>query len=292
MKRTLYLTVALLAALFVATDAQAQKFPERRLVRKGNRSYERLDYNKAAERYQQAIGVCDSCYEATFNLGDALYKQKEYDEAGKIFSALAADSTRSDLDRAQSYYNLGNTLFQQKRYQEALAAFKKSLRLNPADLETKYNYAYTKKFIEDQQQQGGGGGNDQNQNQNQQNDQNQGGGNDQQNDQNKDQNGEGENDKDQNNDQNKDQNDNKGDRDNDQQNDQNDQNKDQNGEGEDQQNDGQNDPREGEGGEQPSGLSQNDAERMLDAIQGEEDKTRDKVNAKVGRGVVKSGKNW
>lgn len=314
MKRTLYLTVALLAALFVATDAQAQKFPERRLVRKGNRSYERLDYNKAAERYQQAIGVCDSCYEATFNLGDALYKQKEYDEAGKIFSALAADSTRSDLDRAQSYYNLGNTLFQQKRYQEALSAFKKSLRLNPADLETKYNYAYTKKFIEDQQQQGGGGGNDQNQNQNQQNDQNQGGGNDQQNDQqnnqndqnndqnqndqNKDQNGEGENDKDQNNDQNKDQNkdqnDNKGDRNNDQQNDQNqnDQNDDQNGEGEDQQNDGQNDPREGEGGEQPSGLSQNDAERMLDAIQGEEDKTRDKVNAKVGRGVVKSGKNW
>lgn len=315
MKRTLYLTVALLAALFVAPDAQAQKFPERRLVRKGNRSYERLDYNKAAERYQQAIGVCDSCYEATFNLGDALYKQKEYDEAGKIFGALAADSTRSDLDRAQSYYNLGNTLFQQKRYQEALAAFKKSLRLNPADLETKYNYAYTKKFIEDQQQQGGGGGNDQNQNQNQQNDQNQGGGNDQQNDQqnnqndqnndqnqndqNKDQNGEGENDKDQNNDQNKDQNDNKGDRNNDQQNDQNnqnpnDQNDDQNGEGEDQQNDGQNDPREGEGegGEQPSGLSQNDAERMLDAIQGEEDKTRDTVNAKVGRGVVKSGKNW
>ncbi len=292
MKRTLYLTVTFLVALFVATDAQAQKFPERRLVRKGNRSYERLDYNKAAERYQQAIGVCDSCYEATFNLGDALYKQKEYDEAGKIFSALAADSTRSDLDRAQSYYNLGNTLFQQKRYQEALSAFKKSLRLNPADLETKYNYAYTKKYIEDQQQQGGGGGNDQNQNQNQQNDQNQGGGNDQQNDQqnnqndqnndqnqndqNKDQNGEGEND------QNKDKSDDK--------NNEGDQNKDQNNG----QNDDQNDPREGEGegGEQPSGLSQNDAERMLDAIQGEEDKTRDKVNAKVGRGVVKSGKNW
>lgn len=300
MKRTLYLTVALLAALFVATDAQAQKFPERRLVRKGNRSYERLDYNKAAERYQQAIGVCDSCYEATFNLGDALYKQKEYDEAGKIFSALAADSTRSDLDRAQSYYNLGNTLFQQKRYQEALSAFKKSLRLNPADLETKYNYAYTKKFIEDQQQQGGGGGNDQQNDQNKdQNDQNQ-------NDQNKNQNGDGQNDQnkdksdDKNNegDQNKDQNNDKNNDPNDEQNDQNDQNDDQNGDGnEDQnngQNDDQNDPREGEGegGEQPSGLSQNDAERMLDAIQGEEDKTRDKVNAKVGRGVVKSGKNW
>ncbi|MBQ5595537.1 MAG: hypothetical protein IIU75_00530, partial [Rikenellaceae bacterium] len=55
---------------------------------------------------------------------------------------------------------------------------------------------------------------------------------------------------------------------------------------------GDQEPQQGDGEPQPSGLSQNDAERMLDAIQGEEDKTRDKVNAKVGQGVVRSGKNW
>lgn len=318
MKRTLYLIVTLLVALVFSLPAQAQKWPERRQVRRGNRAYERLDYDRAEARYRQAQELSDSCFEAKFNLGDALYKQQRYDEAEKIFAALAADSTRSDLDRAHSFYNLGNSLFQQKKYQEALSAFKRSLRLNPADLETKYNYAYTKKYIDDNQQ-GGGGGGDNNQNQNNQNqDQNQPGGG---NDQNKDQNQNNENNNDQNND-NSDQN--QGDQDrngdgknDDQQNDQQDKN-DQQGEGEndpnkgdqnDQQGEGENDPNEGdqngendpnqnpnegngEGEPQPSGLSQNDAERMLDAIQGEEDKTRDKVNAKVGHGVVRSGKNW
>ena len=305
----------LIAALALAIPAQAQKWPERSRVRRGNRAYERLDYGRAEERYQQALELCDTCFEAKFNLGDALYKQQRYDEAEKIFTALAADSTRSDLDRAHSFYNLGNSLFQQKKYQEALSAFKRSLRLNPADLETKYNYAYTKKYIEDNQQ-GGGGGGDNNQSQNNQNqDQNQQGDgqNDQQNDQNQDQNQQG------NDDQNKDQNqDNENNNDQKDQNsdnkedqsdqNQNDQDRDGDGENDDQQGDndrdqqGNDDPNEGDqdpneqgGGQnepQPSGLSQNDAERMLDAIQGEEDKTRDKVNAKVGQGVVRSGKNW
>ena len=279
MKRIVYLIFTLAVTLFVATDAQAQKWPERSRVRRGNRAYERLDYDRAEERYREAQQLSDTCFEATFNLGDALYKQQRFDEAEKVFTALAADSTRNDLDRAHSYYNLGNSLFQQKKYQEALAAYKRSLRLNPADLETKYNYAYTKKYIEDNQQGGGGGGGNNNQNQNQ-NDQNQQGGgqNDQQNDQNQDQQnqdqqGDGDQNKDQNNDQNKDKN-----QDNQNNNDQKDQNSDQN--------------KDDHGEPQPSGLSQNDAERMLDAIQGEEDKTRDKVNAKVGQGVVRSGKNW
>lgn len=294
-------------ALVVATEAQAQKWPERSRVRRGNRAYERLDYDRAEERYREAIELSDTCFEAKFNMGDALYKQQRFDEAEKLFTALAADSTRSNLERAHSYYNLGNSLFQQKKYQEALAAYKRSLRLNPDDLETKYNYAYTKKYIDDNQQ-GGGGGGDNNQNQNDQNqDQNQQGGGNDQNDQNKDQNND-QNDQNQqgDGDQNKDQNDQNDDQNNDQQNDQNkDQNDDQNG-GQDEQNgdqnedqgddqgEGSNDNEQPNGGEQPqpSGLSQNDAERMLDAIQGEEDKTRDKVNAKIGHGVVKSGKNW
>ncbi len=308
MKRIVYLIFTLAVTLFVATDAQAQKWPERSRVRRGNRAYERLDYDRAEERYREAQQLSDTCFEATFNLGDALYKQQRFDEAEKVFTALAADSTCNDLDRAHSYYNLGNSLFQQKKYQEALAAYKRSLRLNPADLETKYNYAYTKKYIEDNQQGGGGGGgNNNNQNQNQ-NDQNQQGGgqNDQQNDQNKDQQNDQQNqdqqgDGDQNKDQNQDQNNDKN-QDNQNNNDQKDQNSDQNkddqqGEnepqnGENDPQDSEGDPQQGDGEPQPSGLSQNDAERMLDAIQGEEDKTRDKVNAKVGQGVVRSGKNW
>ena len=307
MKRIVYLIFTVAVTLFVTTEAQAQKWPERSRVRRGNRAYERLDYDRAEERYREAQQLSDTCFEATFNLGDALYKQQRFDEAEKVFTALAADSTRNNLDRAHSYYNLGNSLFQQKKYQEALAAYKRSLRLNPADLETKYNYAYTKKYIEDNQQGGGGGGGNNNQNQNQNDQKQQGGGQndqnkDQQNDQqNQDQQGDGDQNKDQNQDQNNDQQ-NDQNQDNQNNNDQKDQNSDQNKDDQQRENDpqnGENDPQDGEGdpqqgdGEpQPSGLSQNDAERMLDAIQGEEDKTRDKVNAKVGQGVVRSGQNW
>lgn len=307
MKRIVYLTFTLAVTLFVTTDAQAQKWPERSRVRRGNRAYERLDYDRAEERYREAQQLSDTCFEAQFNLGDALYKQQRFDEAEKVFAALAADSTRSALDRAHSYYNLGNSLFQQKKYQEALSAFKRSLRLNPADLETKYNYAYTKKYIEDNNQGGGGGNNNQNQQNQDQNQNQQGGGqNDQQNDQNKDQNQDNQNNNDQNDqndkgDNSQDKNDpNKGD---DPQNDDKNEGENDDQQGENDPQDGQNDPNEGDqqgdqepqqgdGEPQPSGLSQNDAERMLDAIQGEEDKTRDKVNAKVGQGVVRSGKNW
>ncbi len=262
-----YLLLALAAV--IPLGVCAQKYPERSQVRKGNRLYERLRYDDAIKRYSRATELSDSCYEAKFNLGDALYKAKEYDKAGEVFGALAADSLRSDKDRAQALYNLGNTLFQQKKYQEALNAFKQSLRLNPDDREAKYNYAYTKKFVEDNNNGGGGGGGDQNQNN--QNDQN-----------------DNKNDNNQGDDPDKDKNsDNKNDdgKDDDQNND---------GKGDNQDGDGDRDrqPQNGDSQPEPSGISEQDAERMLDAIQGEEDKTRDKMNEKIGGGVVKSRKNW
>lgn len=290
-----YLLLALAAV--IPLGVCAQKYPERSQVRKGNRLYERLRYDDAIKRYSHAMELSDSCYEAKFNLGDALYKAKEYDKAGEVFGALAADSLHSEKDRAQAFYNLGNTLFQQKKYQEALNAFKQSLRLNPDDREAKYNYAYTKKFVEDNNNGGGGGGGDQNQNnQNNQNDpNNQNGGQNQQNgDDKQDQNNKGDNQNDQN-----DKN-NQGDE---PDKDKNSDNKNDDGKGDDQNDDGKGDNQDGDGDRdrqpqngdsqpEPSGISEQDAERMLDAIQGEEDKTRDKMNEKIGGGVVKSRKNW
>ena len=102
----------------------------------------------------------------------------------------AADSLRTDEERAMAFYNLGNAQFKQQKLKEALQSYKNSLLLNPLDMEAKYNYAYTKKLLEDQQQDGGGGNDNQDQNQDQNQNQNQDqqqGGNDQKQDQNKDQ---------------------------------------------------------------------------------------------------------
>ena len=249
--------VILLAALLAAVSALGQQMPERREVRKGNRLYNKGEYQQSIERYGRALMLDPASFEATYNLGNALSKAEMYDKAEQMQNRAAADTLRSDTERAEAYYNLGNTQFRQKKYREALESYKRSLLLNPDDREAKYNYAYTKHLLDDEQKNGGGGGGDQNQ-------------------QNKDQqNQQGQNNQDQQ-DQNKDQGQ-----------DNQDQNKDQ-GQGQPDGKDGE----QGEGQLRPEDISPQEQEQMLDAIQAQEDRTQEKLKEKRRAMVVRSGKNW
>ena len=73
----------------------------------------------------------------------------------------------------RAFYNLGNAQFKQQKYKEALESYKQSLRLNPADQQAKYNYAYTKRLLDDNKDGGGGGDDDKNQDKDQNQDQQQ-----------------------------------------------------------------------------------------------------------------------
>ncbi len=257
--------VILLAALLAAVSALGQQMPERREVRKGNRLYNKGEYQQSIDRYGRALMLDPASFEATYNLGNALSKAEMYDKAEQMQNRAAADTLRSDTERAEAYYNLGNTQFRQKKYREALESYKRSLLLNPDDREAKYNYAYTKHLLDDEQKNGGGGGGDQNQqNKDQQNQQGQNNQNQQGQDQNKDQNK-------------------------DQGQDNQDQNKDQ-GQGQPDGKDGE--QGEGEGQPRPEGISPQEQEQMLDAIQAQEDRTQEKLKEKRRAMVVRSGKNW
>lgn len=258
----------LLVMLFVATGAAAQRMPERAQVRKGTREYHKGNYEEAIKRYGTALTLAPGQFEATYDLGNALYKAEMYDRAEQTMMQAAADTLRSDAERAEAWYNLGNARFKQQKYQEALESYRQSLRLNPDDMEAKYNYAYTKRLL-DKDNQGGGGGNDQ-QNQDQQNRQNQNQQGQQDQDKNQDQ-------QDQNQDQNRDQ--------------------DKDGQQDSQQGDGQQDPQQdpqqGEGDGQPveSGISEQEQQQILDAIQAQEDRTQEKLKEKQSV-VVRGRKNW
>ena len=261
----MYKLLYIILFLFAAAGAQAQQLPERSLVRKGNRQYNKGNYEQSAGRYEQALQAAPGQFEAIYNLGNALYKAERFDRAEQTMQQAAADSLRADTECAEAFYNLGNAQFKQQKYQEALESYKQSLRLNPSDMEAKYNYAYTKRLLDQNKNGGGGGGNDQK---------------DQDKDQNKNQNqnGQGQ--------QNPDQ---KGDQ------------KDQKGDPKDQQDDQKQDPQDGKGdkgdkGDQqgqptPSGISPQEQQQMLDAIQAQEDKTQEKLKEKQGV-VVRGKKNW
>ena len=82
----------LLVLALLAVDAAAQQYPERRQVRKGNRAYEKGNYQDAAGRYMRALSADPSSFEAQYNLGNALHRQEMYDQAAQVQQQAAADS--------------------------------------------------------------------------------------------------------------------------------------------------------------------------------------------------------
>ena len=71
-------------------SASAQKYPERSLVRKGNRDFAKERYDRSIERYTQALEAAPENFEAAYNLGGALYRTEKYEEAAKTLERIAA----------------------------------------------------------------------------------------------------------------------------------------------------------------------------------------------------------
>lgn len=264
---------AFMVLLFLPLSLMGQQ--ERKYIRKGNRLYEKGNYAGSETQYHRAEGIDEPVPDASFNVGDALYKQGKYQEAAGNFSE-SADASKEPGKQAEALYNLGNALLKDNKFSEAIEAYKKSLLISPDNIQAKYNLAYAQDQLKKQQEQ---------QKQDQENK-------DQKQDQDqKDQNKDKQKQDQDKNDQNKDQQQNNQDKDNqgqDQQDQQNQQNR-QNQQGQDQGQNGQND---GDGQSQPS-MSKQDAERLLDALSANEKEVQEKVNRnKMSQAKVRVVKNW
>ncbi len=246
-----------LALSVVVLSASAQNLPERGELRRGNDSYLDGDYATAAEHYSRSMALSPESFEPRFNLGSALIRNQKTEEAQKLLKSLATDSLRSDRDRSNAYYNIGNSQFMQQKLEEALESYKDAIRLDPNDMEAKYNYIYTKALLEQQEQ-------NQDQNEDKQ-------------DQDQDKQESGEDNQDQNQDQQE------GDQEQDQNQDQQDGDQEQN-----------QDEQPQDQGEQPQDgeISDQVQQQMLDAIQAQEDKTQDELEKRARGAVMQSPKNW
>ena len=161
--RILTIVFTLLATIFCG-EALAQRMPERHLVRKGNRQYERAKYDESIDNYSRALQKDPNCFEAKFNTANVQMQKELYEKAEQTLRKLAQDSTRTELERGDVSYNLGNALFAQQKLEEALDCYRNAMRMNPDDVDAKHNYALTKLLLQQQQDQ-------QQQNQNNQNNQ-------------------------------------------------------------------------------------------------------------------------
>ena len=125
---------------------------ERRITRKANTQYETGNFVNAEINYKKAIEKNADLLEAEFNLGDALVKQERFEEALESFEKVSS-TTNNTILKANALHNKGNVLLSQQDLEGALESYKDALRINPKDNETRYNYAYVKKQLEQQQEQ-------------------------------------------------------------------------------------------------------------------------------------------
>jgi Ca-activated chloride channel family protein len=125
---------------------------DKKFIRQGNSEYKDKKYSESELAYRKAIDKNKLSTDAGFNLGDALYRQNKYEEAGKQFlenSEAVTDNTK----KSAGFYNMGNSLLNNNKVEESIQAYKNSLKLNPGDKQAKYNLAYAQDLLKKQQQQ-------------------------------------------------------------------------------------------------------------------------------------------
>ena len=130
--------VAALFLLIFSLTAMAQT--DRDYIRRGNRLMRDSVYDKAQVEYQKAIEKDNTNPISHFNLGNALLYQNKAEDAMKEYETAARlekDKTRL----AQIYHNMGVVLQSAKQFDKAEACYRNSLRNDPTNDETRYNYA-------------------------------------------------------------------------------------------------------------------------------------------------------
>ena len=155
-------------ALLVCSVMDAQV--DRREVRSGNRQFKKGNWQGSEIEYRKALVKDTASFAASYNLANSLYRQDNFEEAGKALDKVK-EAASANVSAADYFYNLGNVAVQKKDWKGAVDAYKQSLLLRPDDMDAKENYAYAKLMLKNDG--GGGGGGNDNQDQNQDQDQNQ-----------------------------------------------------------------------------------------------------------------------
>ncbi len=271
------LVIVLLTSL--ATYAQENEKEKANAVKasteltwEANQQLAENDFVGGEADYRRAIAKSGENAIAPYNLGTAYYDKESYGEAFGRFKE-AGELATEKMEKHKAYHNMGNVFMKKKEYDKAVEAYKEALRNNPTDEETRYNLALAKEMLEKQQNE-------------QKNDDKKEDKKDQK-EENKDKDNKEENKGDQQKDENK------------EEGDEGDQQKEDNKEGEgDEKQEKDQQPQQGDKPEErpqprPNQLSPQQIKNLLEAMQNEEKKVQEKLDARKVKGEkVKNEKDW
>lgn len=126
--------------------------------RRGNEFYSQQQYQLAIEAYDRGLAsLSDEAprllrYGLLNNLGAALLQAGDAQAAGEAF-ARALNEAPAPADVARTSYNAGNASFATEDLESALEHYRHSLLTDPNNEDAKFNYEFVKRRLQQQQEQ-------------------------------------------------------------------------------------------------------------------------------------------
>ncbi len=108
------------------------------------------DFVAAEMEYRKALSNQSDNIAGIYNLGNSYYENGNFEEALFRHQQTAKLATSKDA-KHKAFHNMGNILMKNKKCKEAVEAYKSALRNNPSDDETRYNLALAKECAKQQE---------------------------------------------------------------------------------------------------------------------------------------------
>ena len=139
-----------LILVFSLLPAVLQGETNRKKVKEANRLYQEEKYDQALTKYQDALLSQPANQRIQFNVANTLYWKKKYEEALQEYQKVMG-TEELELEQ-QSFFNLGNTLYRAGKLPESILAYQQALKLDPGDMDAKYNLEFVRRKLKDNAQ--------------------------------------------------------------------------------------------------------------------------------------------
>ncbi|WP_281846292.1 aerotolerance regulator BatC [Olleya namhaensis] len=156
MKNLLTYILLLLSITVVAQDkteekaALKQKLKAQSFVAEANDLAANDAFVEAEMEYRKALSIKPTQVAGAYNLGHQYIKKGNFEEA-LYRNQQAAKNATSKQEKHNAFHNMGNILMEEKKCKEAVEAYKSALRSDPSDDETRYNFALAKACAKQQE---------------------------------------------------------------------------------------------------------------------------------------------
>ena len=125
-------------SLFMMNAAVAYSQQRNSYVISGNRFYKEKKFDKALPEYQKAKEMNGRDAVTSYNLGNAYFRNTNFDDAIKSFEQSIHNGTEDGLKQS-GYYNKGVSLSKQSKLEESIEAYKTAVKMNPSDNDARIN---------------------------------------------------------------------------------------------------------------------------------------------------------